>query len=516
MALTARNLWELVEARVAATPDAEMLVDELGNRMTFRQYHEAAAAMAAGLHGMGVGEGDVVTWELPTWLDTIVLASALSRLGAIQNPVIAIYREREVGFCVRQADSRLLITPSAPTSFDFAAMGASLAAEVANLDHLSVDRGGFPFGDPTQLPPPPTDDGSALRWLCYTSGTTADPKGAKHSDGSIHAIALAMGERLQVVEGDRPALVFPFPHIGGLTWLFTSLQFGATLLADAAFDPATTVPLLAREGCTHPGAGTPFHMAYLAAQRAQPDTPLFPAAKNFPGGGAPKPPTLHNEMKEAFNGAGIVSGWGLTEAPILTMGAVDDPDEKLATTEGRAMPGVDLRAVRPDGTVVAPGAEGELRAKAPQLMLGYLDAGLDADAFDDDGYFRTGDLGIIDEDGFVVITGRLKDIIIRHGENISAKEVEDLLFSHERVLDVAVIGLPDDVTGERACAVVSTPDGQPPLDIEDMRSFLRASGLRPNALPEQLEYVEAVPRNPSGKITKNVLRDQFVDAPFSR
>ena len=149
-------------------------------------------------------------------------------------------------------------------------------------------------------------------------------------------------------------------------------------------------------------------------------------------------------------------------------------------------------------------------------MLGYLDSSLDADAFDDDGYFRTGDLGIIDDDGFVVISGRLKDVIIRHGENISAKEVEDLLFEHEQVQDVAVIGLDDEVTGDRACAVVATAEGAAALDMEAMRDYLRGRGLRTNAIPEQLMFVDAIPRNPSGKITKNVLRDQFADAPFSR
>jgi acyl-CoA synthetase (AMP-forming)/AMP-acid ligase II len=516
MPLTARNLWELVEARAAATPDAEMLVDEAGTRMSFLEYRDAAERMAAGFHELGIGAGDVVTWELPTWLDTIVLASALSRLGAVQNPIIAIYREREVGFCCRQAGAKLLVTHGATPSFDFGAMGAKIAVETEGLSHLAVERGGFPSGDPANLPPAPDSDGTDLRWLCYTSGTTADPKGAKHTDSSIHAIGLAMAERLDVEEGDRPSLVFPFPHIGGLTWLFSSLQFGAALLADAAFNPATTIPLLAREGCTHPGAGTPFHMAYLAAQRADPDNRLFPTVKNFPGGGAPKPPTLHAEMKAEFGGNGVVSGWGLTEAPILTMGADSDPDHKLAATEGRAMPGVDLRAVKLDGTIAASGEEGELRAKAPQMMLGYLDSSLDEEAFDDDGYFRTGDLGIIDEDGFVIISGRLKDVIIRHGENISAKEVEDLLFPHPQVQDVAVVGLPDPVTGERACAVVATAEGAEPLDMATMQAFLKAEGLRANAIPEQIEYTDAIPRNPSGKITKNVLRDELAERHFER
>ena len=198
------------------------------------------------------------------------------------------------------------------------------------------------------------------------------------------------------------------------------------------------------------------------------------------------------------------------------MGASTDPDEKLALTEGKAMPGVELIAVDAKGRNVAPGEEGELRAKAPQLMLGYLDANLDKDAFDEHGYFRTGDLGVIDEDGYVVISGRLKDVIIRHGENISAKEVEDILFQHQSVQDVAVIGLKDNVTGERACAVIALNEKAAPLTIEEMKTYLDECGLRKNAIPEQLEIVDNIPRNPSGKITKNVLQDRFKDSEFNR
>ena len=198
------------------------------------------------------------------------------------------------------------------------------------------------------------------------------------------------------------------------------------------------------------------------------------------------------------------------------MGADTDPDDKLATSEGKAMPGVDLIAVKADGSVARSGEEGELRAKAPQLMLGYLDASLDKEAFDDNGYFRTGDLGIIDQDGYVVISGRLKDVIIRHGENISAKEVEDLLFDHPQIADVAVIGLPDPVTGERACAVVSIVEGQDPITLTELHAYLENAGLRKNAIPEQLATVESIPRNPSGKITKNVLQEQFTNVPFER
>ena len=230
--------------------------------------------------------------------------------------------------------------------------------------------------------------------------------------------------------------------------------------------------------------------------------------RNFPGGGAPKPVELYWEMKDLF-GAPIVSGYGLTEAPILTMGSGDDSDDDLARTEGAAMPGVELKLVKLDGTPAATGEEGEVRAKAPQLMLGYLDASLDADAFDDEGFFRTGDLGTLNERGMLTITGRLKDVIIRKGENVSAKEVEDHLYRHPKIADVAVIGLPDPERGERVCAVVATAEGQEPITLPELFTFLKAEGLMVQKIPEQLELVDMVPRNPTGKILKNELRTTY-------
>jgi cyclohexanecarboxylate-CoA ligase len=270
------------------------------------------------------------------------------------------------------------------------------------------------------------------------------------------------------------------------------------------------VEVLSKEGVTLAGSGTVFHQVYLNAQK-QSDAPLFPNVRAFPGGGAPKPPQLHYEMKETF-GAGIVSGYGLTEAPILTMASVRDSDDDLAHTEGFAMPGVELKLVKTDGSVAAVGEEGEVRAKGPQVMKGYLDESLNVEAFDDEGYFRTGDLGMLNERNMLTITGRLKDIIIRKGENVSAKEVEDHLYKHPKVADVAVIGLPDPRSGERVCAVVATAEGQEPLSFDEMVEFLKSEGLMVQKVPEQLEVVDAVPRNPAGKILKNDLRDRYADA----
>ncbi len=510
--ITGRNLWELIERRAEASGDAEMGVDEDGRTLSFNGFRDWAERVAAGLQDRGLAEGDVVSWQLPTWFESMVLVAALARLGVTQNPIIPIYREREVGFVTRQAGSKLLIVPSEFRGFDHGAMARTVAAGVDGLEVLICDKV-LPEGDPATLPPPPaTPDAPAelpVRWLFYTSGTTADPKGAKHTDASIAAIAVGMGERYRASEQDRGALVFPFTHIGGITWLFTSLQFGTVNLFVETFNPETTVPYLAAQGVTMAGAGTPFHMVYLAAQRAAGDEPIFPNVRLFPGGGAPKPPTLHYEMKDELGGVGICSGYGLTEAPILVLVDVDDPDEVKAETEGKPMPGVELKLVTLDGAVAGPNEEGEIRAKAPQLMRGYLDSSLDADAFDEDGWFRTGDLGVQDSDGNLLITGRLKDIIIRNMENISAKEVEDLLYEHPKVGDVAVIGLPDPRTGERVCAVVSTAEGQDRLELDEMVEFLTAKGLRTQALPERLEFLDVLPRNPTGKVVKYELRDQF-------
>jgi acyl-CoA synthetase (AMP-forming)/AMP-acid ligase II len=512
--LDAGNLWELLEARVAVTPDAPMAIDQDGRVLTFAEYRAEAERAAAGLARLGIGEGDVVSWQLPTWLESLVLVAALGRLGVVQNPMLPIYRQREVSFVTRQAGSRLFVVPGTWRGFDYEAMAKEIAGGQPGLEVLVATKA-LPQGDPSTLPPPPaapaTPDDLPVRWYYYTSGTTADPKGAQHTDASIKAAAVGMCERLEATEADRIGCVFPFTHVAGAVYIFSALAFGCTMLVVEAFDAEGTPPILARNGVTLAGAGTPFHMAYLAYQRNHPgEAPIFPEVRAYIGGGAPKPVQLHHDVKRELGGVGIVSGYGMTEAPIVTMASVRDSDEVLSRTEGRAVSGVDLVAVKLDGTRARPGEEGEIRVKGPMVMRGYLDASLDADAFDDEGYLRTGDLGRLDEAGNVAITGRVKDIIIRNMENISAKEVEDLLFTHPLVADAAVIGLPDARTGERVCAVVVlAPDAETPPTLAELVQFTVANGLATQKTPEQLEVVEVLPRNPTGKVLKYELRDRF-------
>ena len=282
------SLWELVERRAAATPDALAAVDEDGRTLTWAEAKTEAERAAAGLARHGIGAGDVVSWQLPTWLESKLLVLALARLGAIQNPMLPIYREREVGFITRQAKSKLLVVPSTWSGFDFEAMAKGIAAAIAEegggpLEVLVADKA-LPQGDPSTLPPPPDPADDTVRWYFYTSGTTADPKGALHTDRTIKASAVGMCERLEITDADVNAVVFPFTHIGGIGWLFSALVYGFPTVYIERFDPAKTIEMIQQHNVTLAGAGTPFHMAYLAAQRQLPDgRAAVPERARLPG-----------------------------------------------------------------------------------------------------------------------------------------------------------------------------------------------------------------------------------------
>jgi len=501
-----KTLWQLITERALMTPDKRMALDGNGRTLTYGEYKNWCERVAAGLSQRGIGKNTNVSWVLPSRFESLVLTGALSRLGAIQNPILPIYRNREVSFIVSQSNCKVLIVPRMFRGFDYEPMAREVVASLGHNVEIIIADPDMPEADPAGLATyqAELDD---VRWLFYSSGTTADPKGAKHSDNSLSAANDGMQWSMQVTPEDKAAVVFPITHVGGLVWLFNAMQTGVELLMVETFDPANTPKWLGENGVTCAGAGTVFWLTYLNAQNQLPTgQQLLPDVRIFNGGGAPKPKTLHAEMMRAFN-APLIGGWGLTEAPINTMVHVDDPDDKKAVTDGRPCPGVTLRTVI-DGKVCAPGEEGELRVKGRQVCQGYLDSSLDAEAFDEDGWFRTGDLGVIDAQGFVSITGRLKDIIIRKGENISAKEIEDLLFAHPSVADAAVIGLPDDKSGERACAViVCKPDMT--ITFDDMVSFLKSAQLSVHKIPEQLEIVSGLPRNPSGKVLKKDLRATY-------
>jgi cyclohexanecarboxylate-CoA ligase len=514
--MTGQSLWQLAERRAAASPDGPMLVDEAGERVSFGQFRDRAERVSGGLRLAGVTAGTAVTWQLPTTADALVLTAALARLGAVQNPVIPGYGARNLAFATRQTGANMLITASDWNGHDLGVQAREVATRLPGLRLLILDGAtALPESDDV-LPPAAAGGAEAgsdpVRWIFYTSGTTAEPKGARHTDASVLASSAGLVRALAVTSADRVGLVFPVAHLGGCgTWLGACLATGCTLILDSVFDAARTTDLQQRERVTIAGTGTVFTQIYLDEQRQQPAAPLFPCVRVLTAGAAPRPVTLHGEVKRELGGIGVLSGYGMTEAPILSMAATTDPDEAFPATEGRPCPGVDIRVVSPDGVLLGPGQAGELRVKAPQVMRGYVDEALNVAAFDADGYLCTGDLGMLDAAGYLTITGRLKDVIIRKGETISARAVELELLTCPAVADAAVIGLPHPGQGELACAVVVVADCYKAPVLDEITDHLRDRGLPRSQWPERLEIVSHLPRNSTGKVRKDELRARLTE-----
>ncbi|WP_351227125.1 AMP-binding protein [Streptomyces sp. NPDC002133] len=486
-----RTLWELIDRRATLTPDRPVLIQD-DRRLTFGELRDGCERVAAGLYGMGVRPGTVVAWQLPTRIETVLLTGALARIGAVQSPVIPFYRDREVGFAVRESKAEFLAVPGEWRGFDHTAMAGRLGARgvFEAYDTLPAD-------DPSVLPPPPAE-GTSVRWIYWTSGTTSDPKGVLHTDRSLIAGGSCLAHALRLTPEDVGSIAFPFAHIGGADYLVMLLLYGFPAVLFEKFALPDALETYRKHGVTTAGGSTAFYSMFLAEQRRRPGEPVVPTLRLLAGGGAAKPPELYHAVVREM-GVQLTHGYGMTEVPMITMGSPDDTAENLATTEGRPPEGMEIRIV-----------DGEVRLRGEAVCQGYLDPDQTAAVFDTDGFLITGDLGHLTPSGHLVLTGRLKDVIIRKGENISAKEIEDLLHEHPGVGDVAVIGLPDADRGERVCAVIEQPPAAPPLTLAAVTAYLRGTGLATHKLPEQLERVEALPRNETlRKVLKYKLRERF-------
>ncbi|MFD9110482.1 class I adenylate-forming enzyme family protein [Streptomyces bottropensis] len=489
---TSRTLWELLDRRAGLTPDRPVLLQD-DRTLSFGELRARAERVAAGLYDRGVRPGTVVAWQLPTRIETVLLSFALARLGAVQSPVIPFYRDREVGFALRESKAEFFAVPGQWRGFDHTEMARRLAARGV---FEAYDR--LPDGDPSTLPAPP-DDGTSVRWIYWTSGTTSDPKGVLHTDRSLIAGGSCLAHALRLTSDDVGSIAFPYAHIGGPDYMVMLLLYGFPAVLFEHFALPAALEGYRKHGVTVAGGSTAFYSMFLAEQRKQPGVPVVPTLRLLAGGGAPKPPEVYHAVVREM-GVQLTHGYGMTEVPMITMGAPDDSVENLATTEGRPPAGMEIRIA----------ADGEVRLRGEAVCRGYLDPAQSATAFDADGFFVTGDLGHLTDSGHLVLTGRLKDVIIRKGENISAKEIEDLLHRHPAVRDVAVIGLPDAERGERVCAVVEQPPATEALTLEAVTSHLRAEGLSVHKLPEQVEVVDALPRNETlRKVLKYKLRERY-------
>ncbi|MER5909640.1 AMP-binding protein [Streptomyces sp. NPDC001982] len=488
---TSRTLWDLVARRAELTPDRPVFLQD-DRSLTFGELRDRAERVAAGLYGMGVRTGTVVAWQLPTRIETAVLSFALARLGAVQSPVIPFYRDREVGFALRESKAEFFAVPGVWRGYDHTELARRLGAKGV---FEAYDR--LPEGDPEVLPAPPAD-GTSVRWIYWTSGTTSDPKGVLHTDRSLIAGGSCLAHALRLSADDVGSMAFPYAHIAGPDYTVMLLLYGFPAVMFEQFALPDALDGYRRHGVTVAGGSTAFYSMFLAEQRKQPGEKVIPTLRLLAGGGAPKPPEVYHAVVREM-GVQLTHGYGMTEVPMITMGAPDDTVENLATTEGRPPEGMEIRIVG-----------GEVRLRGEAVCQGYLDPAQTAEAFDEEGFLRTGDLGFLTGSGHLVLTGRLKDVIIRKGENISAKEIEDLLHRHPDVGDVAVVGLPDAERGERVCAVVERSPGAGEPTLEAVTAYLRTEGLSVHKLPEQLEVVDALPRGDTlRKVLKYKLRERY-------
>jgi acyl-CoA synthetase (AMP-forming)/AMP-acid ligase II len=509
----ARGLWSedtLVDClREAAqlTPERVLLSDG-DSRIDCQTLFVQASALAQSMLTRA-SAGSVVSFMLPNWYEAAVIYLAATLAGMVVNPILPSLRDRELLFILKDVQTRLIFVPSALRQQDYVAMLSRVTEQLDSPPEVVVLRGDYgrhtayesmlqPGASGNELPQLTAD---AVRLILYTSGTTGRPKGVLHSHNSIHALICQIRDHWLVERGDRFLIPSPIGHIGGSIYAFECpLLLGTTAVLMDRWNADDAVKLVDAEGCTHMAGATPFLTQMLAAAR-QNETRL-PTLKLFVCGGASVPPSLIREAAGYFEKAIVTRVYGSTEVPVTTVGATELGDaEHAADTDGK--PGLaDIKLV--DHTAGSAGA-GEICARGPQMLLGYLHPQDDTDAFDSEGYFKTGDLARWIDEQYLVVTGRAKDIIIRNGENISPKEVEDLLIGHPDIAEVAIVGLPDSRTGERACAVI-IPKGPRAPDVASLRGFLDAQGVATFKVPEQVVIWDALPKNDAGKVLKHQIR----------
>jgi acyl-CoA synthetase (AMP-forming)/AMP-acid ligase II len=428
--------------------------------------------------------------------------------GMVAHPVLPSLRHRDLLFALQDSESRIIFIPAQFRQHDYVDMLARVVAQMPTPPEVVVVRGtagphtayeALLRADSTQALPELEPD--AVRMVLYTSGTTGRPKGVLHSHNSLNALVRQIGDHWMAAPGDAFLVASPISHIGGSIYAFECpLLLGVTAILMERWDADEAIRLAVSEHWTHMAGATPFLQQVLAAARNA--GTRLPNLKLFVCGGASVPPSLIREAADYFERAVVTRVYGSTEVPITTVGSIEREDTTFAAdTDGRA----GIAEIKLAPSPAAPPGEGEICARGPQMLVGYLHAEDEANAFDDEGYFRTGDLGHRAHGDRLVVTGRAKDIIIRHGENISPKEIEDILAHHPDIAEIAIVGLPDERTGERACAVI-VPARSPGPTLSAIRAFLEVQGLARFKLPEQVLLRETLPRNDAGKILKDRLR----------
>jgi acyl-CoA synthetase (AMP-forming)/AMP-acid ligase II len=452
--------------------------------------------------------GSVVSFMLPNWHEAATIYLATHLAGMIANPILPSLRDRELRFVLEDVRCRLIFVPGVFRGHDYGAMMTRVAAQLRSPPTVVTVRGEetthVPYpslfaerGD-CELPPVEPD---AVRFVLYTSGTTGTPKGVLHTQNSIHALIRQLGRHWSIDPGDSFLVPSPISHIGGSIYAFECpLLLGTKAVLLDRWDAQVAVEVAVRHGCTHMAGATPFLEGLLeAAKRAN---TRLPALKVFICGGASVPPSLIRKAAAYFDRTIVTRVYGSTEVPVTTIGVPNREDlAHAADTDGR-LAIAEVKLVDARGSHAS---EGEIRARGPQMLVGYVHVDQETDVFDDEGYYRTGDLGRWVDDHYLVVSGRSKDIIIRNGENISPKEVEDYLKEHPNIREVAIVGIPHPKTGERVVAAI-VPQRLPAPEVDDLCAFLKELGVASFKIPEEVLVMNSLPKNDAQKTLKHEIR----------
>ncbi len=501
---------------VARQPDKTAVVGYRADgrpprRISYRELGALVDRAAAALRAMGVDRGDVVSIQLPNWWEFVVAALACVRVGAAANPMVPILREREVGYMVAFSDAKVLIVPKVFRGFDHAAMARGLQAQCPRLERVIVVDEDGPDGfeqallsgsatlphDPAAMALQPDD----LLVLMYTSGTTGEPKGVMHTSNTVNGDVLRFAAGLGLNADDVSFSATPVGHMTGYgIFVMLPVLMGSSVVLQDVHDAHAGVRIMEAEGVTFSAGATPFLADLCDAALSGGVRPS--KLRRFYCSGAPIPPVLvqraWHELKLT-----VSSVWGMTE---IIAGTMTEPElaEKAWTTDGRALPGIEVKVVDGEGQEMPHGQPGRLLVRGASMFCGYLKRP-ELYTVDADGWFDSGDLARMDGEGYIRITGRTKELLIRGGENVPVIEIENILMQHPAIAAVAIVGIPDARLGERGCAFVVPRTGHA-VDLPAMQAYLAEMKVAKPFWPERLECIDSLPMTASGKLQRFVLK----------
>ncbi|MEY2943751.1 MAG: hypothetical protein RLY97_1765 [Pseudomonadota bacterium] len=513
----AQGLWrDQTLADMAAdltVKDPDFVVYVAGEaQFTRAQIWADAQALSGALAQLGLVQGDVISFITPNWVEAAVINLAAAASGLVINPIVHINRDAEVGMMLANCGAKLLFIASEFRGYDYAAMAERLRGGLPDLQHIVIVRGArkgmlrydamLVHGQGTLFKRPKVDP-RGVKLLLYTSGTTGHPKAVLHSHNSLTRAVDESARHWGMQEGDAMIMPSPVTHVSGYSnGLETPWIVGTRTILMESWNAGDALALIEQHEVAGTVAATPFLTELANAARTVGKT--LPSFRFFACGGAAVPDEVIPAANAAFANARAFRVFGSSEVPLVTLGYPSDTDAHLAATTDGAIVDYQVRIVDDDACDVAAGAEGEILARGPAMFMGYMDAAQTAESITNDGYFRTGDIGRITPDGALQITGRKKDLIIRGGENISAKEIEDVLSAHPLVQEAAVVAMPHARLGEGVCAyIIGT------ATADDLTAHIAASGLAKQKTPERFVFVGDFPRTASGKIRKDMLRAEI-------